>query len=340
MASFRLYITLAFLLLLAACSQKEDIQIKLLKGHSKSSIFNLNTLLTDEENDVSFPIWFNDSIIKSKRLFKITRKTFLLNGRKENPFKTISGAVPREMREYYFSNQGVIIQLNVHYYYDDREIGSILFSYTGEQDAFGFSQVKRKTIVTKTAKRISETHELFDPEERELDFKMHVKRKGSRKYLAYQDMETGDFVYYMLKPKYWGVLSIDSILKPNPRDIVAWGTPEFPSKRYQVTNKVNEHNVKEFIYDSGQPDVLSYWIKKVYPFDYKRTFSYNKKGVCNAYTDSTFAAGEYVTRMISTIHLNKKNQPIYMLHEKENPSNEKEYFSIETFEYEKFKSKK
>ena len=179
-----------FVVFVISCSNEKNEKI-ILKGHSKSSIFNLNTLLTDEENDVSFPIWFNDSIIKSKRLFKITRKTFLLNGRKENPFKTISGAVPREMREYYFSNQGVIIQLNVHYYYDDREIGSILFSYTGEQDAFGFSQVKRKTIVTKTAKRISETHELFDPEERELDFKMHVKRKGSRKYLAYQDMETG-----------------------------------------------------------------------------------------------------------------------------------------------------
>ncbi|MCE2742138.1 MAG: hypothetical protein LW701_00960 [Fluviicola sp.] len=316
-----------------SCSNKKKEKKELL-GQSKSSIFNLNTLLTEDENDVSFPIWFTDSIIKAHKIKKITRKSFKLDREVQNPLKSIHGAVPREMREYYFNQFGAIIQLNVHYYYDDREIGSILFSYTGEKDAYGYSQVKRKTIVTKTAKRISETHEFFDPEVRELDFKMHVKRKGAKKYLAYQDMETGDFSYFLLNSNYWGTLSVDSILKPDPKDIIGWGTPLFPSKKYQVSNKVKEQNVKMFIYDKQSGKFPDYWLKKVYPFDYKRSFIYNRKGICNGYIDSTFADEVFVTRMISNFHLNKKGEPIRIVHQKENASNDKEYFSIETYTYE------
>ena len=175
-----------FLLLFAisGCSDNSEELDKLTNDVKKSSIFHLNTLLTEDENDVSFPIWFTDSIIKAHKIKKITRKTFKLDREVQNPLASINGAVPREMREYFFNQLGAIIQLNVHYYYDDREIGSILFSYTGEKDTYGYSEVKRKTIVTKTAKRISETHQFFDPEVRELDFKMFVKRKGAKKYLA------------------------------------------------------------------------------------------------------------------------------------------------------------
>lgn len=320
------------LFLIGACTSSEVQDDSSGYREKRTSIFNLNTLLTEEENDVSFPIWFNDSIIKNNKIQKITRRSFKLDRNISNPFQSIVGAVPREMREYYFNSLGAIIQLNVHYYYDDREIGSILFSYTGEKDVFGYAQVKKKTIVTKTTKRISETHELYDPNERELDFRMHVKRKGAKKFLAYQDMETGNFIYYLLNSKYWGVLSVDSIIEPTPKDLIGWGTPLFPSKKYQVSNKVNESNVKEFIYDKNHTNVPNYWLKKVYPFDYKRTFVYHK-GTCDGYIDSTFADGIYVTRMISNFTLNAKNEPKNIIRQKENASNNKQYYSIETFEY-------
>ncbi|MBI1837568.1 MAG: hypothetical protein HYR91_09925 [Flavobacteriia bacterium] len=329
---FLFFIALTFALVGCSSNSVEDQQLNNKKMNP--SIFNLNTLLTEDENDVSFPIWFNDSIIRLKKIHKITRKTFLLNSIHITPLKQLNQKIPREMREYYFNTKGSIVQLNVHYYYDDREIGSILFSYTGEKDAFGYSQVKRKTIVTKTTKRIAETHELFDPEVRELDFKMHIKRKGKKKYLAYQDMETGSFLYYMLNSEYWGVLSIDSILQPKEQDLIAWGNPKFPSKKYQIANKVNESNVKEYIYNEHQHTLPAYWLKKEYPFDYKRSFIFNQAGNCKGYIDSTFADGLYITRMISTIYFNAKKLPTKIIHKKENPSTDKKYFSIEAYFYE------
>lgn len=305
------------------------------KIKKKDFILNLNTLLTEEENEVSFPIWFNDSIIKSQKINKITRKIYPLNHLEDNPLKNFKNSIPRESREYYFDKQGNIYQLNVHYFYDDREIGSVLFTYEGNKDKNGFSQVSKKTIVNKTSKRIAETHEINDPTVRELYFKMHVKRSGGKKYLSYQDMETGDFMYFMVHSKYWGPLSIDSILTPKKSDVIGWGNPKFPSKKYQVHNKVNETNVREYIYDSKNTEMPLYWIKKDYPFDLKRTFIYNQKGFCKGYVDSTFADQKFVTRITANMLLNKEKNPIKIIHKKENQSNQPIFYSIETFDYEK-----
>ena len=298
-----------------------------------TSFLNLKTLLTEDENDVSFPIWFNDSIIRAHHIKKITRKSFPRTTDDEGKSSQISSTVPREIREYYFNSKGNLTQLNVHNYYDDREIGSVLFSYSGIKDFFGFAHVEKNTFISKTAKPF-ENEESLDPEERELDFRIHIKRKNYNKCLVYQDMETGDYLFYIPRKKFWGVMSVDSMLAPNPKDNIVLGTPKWPHKKYQVSNKVNEINVKLFSYQKKHKKVLKNWIKKDYPFDHKRDFLYSKSGVCIGYIDSTFSDDVFVNRNISEIQYNKKNEPKRIIHRKENSSNEAEFFSLELFEYE------
>lgn len=298
-----------------------------------ASFLNLNTLLTEDENDVSFPIWFNDSIIRAHHIKKITRKSFPRSTDNEGRTSQISSTVPREIREYYFDSKGNLIQLNVHNYYDDREIGSVLFTYSGIKDFFGYTHVEKNTFVSKTAKPF-ENEESLDPEVRELDFRIHLKRKNYNKCLVYQDMETGDYLFYIPRKKFWGVMSVDSMLAPNPKDNIVLGTPKWPHKKYQVSNKVNEIHVKLFSYQKKHKKVLKNWLKKEYPFDHKRDFLYSKEGICIGYIDSTFSDDIFVTRNISEIQYNKKNQPKRIIHRKENTSNEAEFYSLELFEYE------
>ena len=52
----------------------------------------------------------------------------------------------------------------------------------------------------------------------------------------------------MLNKKYWGALSVDSILEPRPIDRVVLGSPHFPFKSYRVENKVKEKDVVEYRY--------------------------------------------------------------------------------------------
>jgi hypothetical protein len=87
--------------------------------------------------------------------------------------------------------------------------------------------------------------------------------------------------------------------------------------------------VKLFSYQKKHKKVLKNWLKKEYPFDHKRDFLYSKKGICLGYIDSTFSDDIFVTR-----NINKKNEPIRIIHRKENTSNAAELFSLELFEYE------
>ena len=297
------------------------------------TLINLNTLLTEDENDVSFPIWFNDSIIKAHKIKKITRKSFARNSFEEGKLVSVSSTVPREIREYYFNEKGILIQLNVHNYYDDREIGSVLFGYFGIKDSYGFSQVKRNKFVSKTEKPFAENDDPLELETRELDFRMHQKMKSYNKCLVYQDMETGDYLFYIPNRRNWRPLVIDSMLIPTPKDNLVWGKPMHPTKKYQVSNKINEKNIRQYTYQKNQKKQLLNWVKKEYPFDLKRDFIY-KKGICTEYIDSTFSENIYVTRIISEIQYNKKKEPIRIIHRKESATSEKQFLNLEIFEYE------
>ena len=323
------------LLLLTSCNSGDSVVLTTEKQTYPASLLNLSTLLIEDENDVSFPMWFNDSMIKAHRIKKITRKSFPRNNFDDEESSSVSTTVPREIREYYFDEKGFLIQLNVHNYYDDREIGSVLFSYSGERDGYGFSKVKRNTFVSKTTKPFAENDEPLDPEKRELDFRMHEKRKMYKRCLVYQDMETGDYLFYILNRKFWGALSIDSMLAPTPKDNLVWGKPHRPTKKYQVSNKVNESNVRMISYYKSHSKIIKSWVKKEYPFEQKREFTYNKKGICVGYIDSTFSEEMYVTRVVSEIQYNKKKEPIRIIHRNENPIEERQFFTLESFEYEK-----
>ena len=336
-----LRITCIMLLLLTSCKSRDNLVVNKEQQSYPASLLNLSTLLIEEENDVSFPIWFNDSMIKAHGINKITRKSFPKNdfdGDEES--SSVSSIVPREIREYYFDNKGFISQLNVHNYYDDREIGSVLFSYSGERDGYGFSKVKQNTFVSKTTKPFSENEESLDPDTRELDFRMHEKRKTYNRCLVYQDMETGDFLFNILNKKSFGSLSIDSMLSPTPKDHLVWGEPCRPIKKYQVSNKVNESNVRIISYYKMHPNVINYWVKKDYPFEHKRDFTYTKKGVCVGYIDSTFSDEKYITRIVSEIQYNKNEEPTRIIHRKENSTKELQFFTLEIFEYERNQQRK
>jgi hypothetical protein len=323
------------LLLTYSCNEISTVPSSEIKKEYRKSLINLISLHSEDENEVCFPTWFNDSIIKAHGITKITRKLFARNHDNQDQSLNVSSTVPREIREYFFDESGNITQLNVHYYYDEREIGSVLFSYSEKKDHHGYSKVQRNVFISKTANPFSKNDESIDPEVRELDFKMHEKKVDYKKCLVYQDIETGDYLFYMPQKKYWGALSVDSILRPNPKDIIICGTPNHPYKKYQVSNKIYEKNVRLYSYFEKDKNLLKYWLKKEYPFEFKRDFVYSLKGICNQYIDSTFSENTFVTRIVSELQYNADEEPIRVIRRKENSSHETVFFSLSTFNYEK-----
>jgi hypothetical protein len=286
----------------------------------------MNAMFTEAEQNVSFPVWFNDSIVSKNKISKITRRFYVIE-KDENEEDTKQEAMmPREKKEYFFGKSGQLERLNVLYFYDEQKIGNVSFVYQGNKDKYGFSD------------QLDEQEEDDD-----LNFyhAIHKKVKVTDKFLAFQQVQTGDYLFYMLNRKFWGPLSVDSILRPTPKDVIVLGNPYFPSKIYRVQNKVNEMDVQNFVYWSNTKTKhktnnkrIQMLIRQEYPFEYKRTILADKKGNCVAYIDSTFSQGKFLTRTLSEIHANTKNLPIKIVHKKQVKSTSSNRLSIEVLTYE------
>ena len=319
-------------IVLLSCNRDVTGENGISSGNSVPFLFRMNAMFTDAEQNVSFPIWFNDSIVSKYKISKITRRFYIIEKGENEEDGSQEAWMPREKKEYFFGKSGQLERLNVLYYFDDQKIGNVSFVYQGNKDKYGFAPVTR----------ISD--QLVDQEDDdELSFyhAIHKKIKVTDKFLAFQQIQTGDYLFYMLNSKFWGPLSVDSILSPTPKDVIVLGSPYFPSKIYRVQNKVNEMDVQSFVYwknsktkQKTRNKNIQTLIRQEYPFEFKRTILTDKQGKCGEYIDSTFSEGKFLTRTLSEIHSNTKNLPVKIIHKKQVKSVSSNRLSIEILTYE------
>lgn len=320
-------------IVLLSCSQDVTGENSISSGNTIPFLFRMNAMFTDAEQNVSFPIWFNDSIVSKNKISKITRRFYLIENGENEDDGSQESFMRREKKEYFFGKSGQLERLNVIYYFDDQKIGDVSFIYQGNKDQYGFAPVTR----------ISDQSSIELEEGDELNFyhAIHKKVKVTDKFLAFQQVQTGDYLFYMLNRKFWGPLSVDSILRPTPKDVIVLGSPYFPSKIYRVQNKVNEMDVQSFVYWTNtktkqkiKSKNIQTFIRQEYPFENKRTILTDKEGKCGEYIDSTFSEGKFLTRTLSEIHSNSKNLPVKIIHKKQVKSASKNRLSIEILTYE------
>lgn len=309
-------------LFLFACNanRKESSVDK--KDHASASfLFRMQLLFNESENFMSFPIWFDDSIIRSNRIAHLSREIYhiSINNADEELEEDLD---LREKRDYYFDSNGFIDSLRISYFFDDRSIGSVRYVYSTEPDKFGFCSKFNRVI------NIPGDYGMVQSE---IPFHSFTQRWSTEKYLSYKDMETSAKYHYMLNSKYHGPLSVDSIIHPGPDDIVFLGTPKNPLKRYSVVNTVHERNVHCYDYLNSQIKTIT---RTEYPFIVQRTVNYNTKGICTGFVDSTFSEKIYLTRSRAEFTLDKQNLPVELLRTKENHENKKSRVSIEKYSYE------
>src|SRR5690606_30454145 len=102
----------------------------------------------------------------------------------------------------------------------------------------------------------------------------------------------GTYLYVVSDPKLGKPLSIDTLCKPNPEDIIVLGSFMYPTKKYSVQNLVEELNVRTFNFKAGNLVSIDW---KDDPFEIKRQFHYSEKGVCTGFDDLTVSMDAYVS---------------------------------------------
>jgi hypothetical protein len=306
--------------LLVACTSKGGKRQSSHEANPKPFIFNMNLLYTDAENYISFPIWFNDSVIRSANISKISRKII---GSSVNDDNSKSDD-PHEIRDYYFNISGFIDSMIVRYFFDDEFIGNVSVVFTSKPDYFGFANSQQWMKLNSTSALADVTLDSL--------FKRHTKVKQSKKAISYMEIGNSNHLHCMLAKKYWGPLSVDSIVHPRKSDLVVHGTMRKPLKKYSVLNTVNEQNVQQFAYyyKSFSPKTIS---RDEYPFLTERTFQYLNNGICNGFIDSTFSKKNFLATTKTHFEFGKNHFPIKVTKTRENSGSSKVIVGLEKFEY-------
>lgn len=142
------------------------------------------------EFNVSFPIWFNDTIIKNRGIQRINRKIY--GGEFDGEGETAS---PKEIKTYSFNIEGQLLSIQIEQFYENAKIADIIFDYLSPKDEHGFAEVKRKRVPNVSLDELTEE-----------SFKIYEKEAYNEKFLVYSDDLSGDYLFYLLKEKHWGLL--------------------------------------------------------------------------------------------------------------------------------------
>ncbi|MFT5779614.1 MAG: hypothetical protein ACI837_002573 [Crocinitomicaceae bacterium] len=308
----RLLLFTLFTSLLLGCSEEKKFGFKKSKTLHQPFLVNLQHYFSEVEDEVSFPLWFDDSLLKKNKIKTITRKIYALNQ------DTADVNLPRIQKTYQFTEDGTLLHYEIIEYYERTKVHHVTFSYTGVKDKHGYAVVKFD----------DENHLLDD----DTEYPIYEIEQYASNFLVYQNQTNGNFLFYMTDEKHWGPLSVDSVLHPTPDDFIVLGTPGRPEKRYQVENRVNENNVKEIVYVKRADDVEEIRFEND-PFNYKRTIQYDKKGVCTGFVDSTFSIDHFLMKRNSNFELNANHLPFRVVHVSERLKGARENRQLETFEY-------
>ncbi len=304
-------ILLTVLAIQISCTSQEQRIEKKIEMKQKAFLFNMQHFFSDAEYLLSFPLWFNDSVIAANGIKEIKRQIYR---QAENEINDL-----REIRKYYFDPNGIVNELIIEEYYDDRMVGNLTIRYSGKMDEWGYMQEK---IIEQNGVELAKSN-----------FKIYEKEEYTDKYLVYRDAYTSDYLFFLKEQKFWGVLSVDSILNPSPNDYVVYGPPQNPVKRFQINNKVNESNVTEYSYHEKYGFVTNV-VTDSYPFVNKRSFVYDLEGDFSYFVDSTFSENVYLNKCMSKVSLSKDLLPQSITHEHYVEGDNVGYVENEKFEYE------
>lgn len=258
---------------------------------AKPFLFQMERFISDEERNISFPLWFNDSLIRHYRIETLVRKSMGKNSDGELELKA--------EKKYFFNQHGNLIAVHSKKYYENEIVENVTFRYLDIIDDVGFAHV--------------EIIDSLHLEDGLYGYVRYEKETYNDQILVYVNSTTGDYLFHVIDESAWGTVSVDSLLAPTPEDVIVYGTPKRPEKKFQVYNIVTEKNVVTYTYLRRQ-DAIGTVTKENYPFYYKRDLNYSAKGNCIGFVDSTFSGNKYLNRSVSRFTFSNQGLPLSLTH--------------------------
>jgi hypothetical protein len=304
-----------------SCQEKQEKQLPIIKYEiEKPTVFNLQNMWNDFEKRVSFPNWFNDSIIQSRQISAIHRTIY------EKPqslkFDLDQDSVYlKEKISYYFYPNGHIKTLSITSYMEGEKIGTATFNYQNLKNRFGYNYAVLNDTSSLNPKLLKSHYQIDS-----LYF-MHPD------YLSFMEKTSGNHLFVVLNTKKLDALMIDSILKPSFNDWIIQGNPRYPAKKYRIKNKVNQLGTTSFSYFKGNNQLMSS-VKEHFPFETRRSLITRAK-YCSGFIDSTFTNGSFLYKCVYTFSGHDIHIPEKVIIQKSDHDTKGTWETIEFYNYEK-----
>lgn len=280
-------ILIVSIVLFSSCSESKERPRAMVNVDCSESLLNIDRCFSQAENQLSFPIWFSDSIIRMMNIKSISRTYNVA---------TDSNEVTKTMvREYEFGESGYMFMVAIRDFYEGMMISKHVFHYNTEPDEYGYSVISEKDL-------------LDYPD----NYVVHKKDTYTSKYLAYKDEQLGSYLFFLLNEDSWGSLSVDSILGPTPQDRVVYGEPGKVRKAFCVENTVKESEVNEYMY--SKKGCLYASVSDDYPLLKKRSYKFGSAGYCVGYVDSLFTGDHFLSKILTEIEFKDNVLPVLVKH--------------------------
>ena len=317
---YSLIFTLLLFSFLYSCQNQKEKQSHETRHPSREGVLNFSLLFGEHEKEVSFPIWFNDSVLAARKIQQIERNLF------PRISEETESSVQLPLKEkiiYGFDKKGKVKTLIHDFYVDLHSATRYKFVYSGHKSEKGFAKVK-------VQKKNSYSDNYTPIAYAKNRFSTYKIKKETDQYTVYQSQDDIKRIIVIEDTNLWNVLTVDRLFKPKLNDQIVLGQMQYPLKIYSVENKIKESNVFNYTY---QDESLRSIEHLHYPFLQKRNFTYDQEGHCLQFTDSNFVDNTllYITR--HTILRDSTGLPLTILHEKKNILGGISYQNKETFTY-------
>jgi hypothetical protein len=279
-------------LFLYACSgNKHEVLTKKQQHDAGECVFRMQVLFTAEEDDFSFPLWFNEKMIVEQKISAITRRIYSLDTKDAE-------RQLREKRQYCFNRNGVVRSVVIRHYFDDEEIGLLRYDYPQGLDKKGFG----KFIFVKDTSRLDALQDVNVPEVKVAHYPIY----SGAEIFIYRNSSTGRMRHYFPSGK---IQKVDSVQVPKLHDEVIMGSAFKPSSRFILGKDEVKSDFTRYVY-SKKTGALSRILFYRGPFTTKRTIEYNAEGKCTGFVDVTFHRAKFISSFQSEFTLNGKGNPL------------------------------
>lgn len=275
------FLYLLFILLFAGCEEEKSTTSKnvVKTPPINKDIINWAFFDADGFQNISFPVWFNDSIVFNKNIEQIH---FSINKLDALDDSTIQDTLPSTLYEAHFSKGGLEV-FYVKRFAKEIKIEEQWFKYQKEKDSLGYSLPNITNNVIYEENEFLPIFSTLQNAKQYQRLKLVEKDTSTIQYLNTLSAEKEMHVF-IIDSTNWNVHFIDQNFKHPEKNTFYYGLPSKYLESFRIKNLVEKEQLSSYKYFEN--NCIYQRSSFTNGFENRRTFLYDSTGRITTFVDS------------------------------------------------------